>query len=175
MDLLLKREQNRNWRGRVVFRLWAKSELPDEERALLDRYNLDQAILLSVDDTSKLKWAFAIGLALFLFIAVGATVDTGNMAGGLFYGTVFGVGAGSIFYTQMRETIYVRDLLYGRQFKCMSIAELARKEAWLEDACVVLRQTLETAKHWDGVETNPIPVLEKAEAKQVVIRYAGDL
>lgn len=174
MDLLFKREQKPRNFGGVLFKLWAKSEFTEDERALLDRYNLDQAKLLTVDDNRKLKWAVAIGLVIFLFFVVVSVVDTGSMAGGLLYGGIFGFGAGFLFYTQMRETIYVKDLLYGRRFKCKSIADLARKEAWLENACVVLRQVLETAKNWDGVETNPIPVLEKEEAKQVVIKFSWD-
>ena len=76
------------------------------------------------------------------------------------------------YFNEKRETLFVKDLLYGRRFKCKSIGDLARKEAWIENACLILRQTLETAKHWDGVETNPIPVLEKEEAKKLVIQYA---
>jgi len=172
MDLLFKREQKIRNFGGILFRLWAKSEFTEDERALLDRYSLDQAKLLVADDTKQLKWAIGIGLLAFFFVGGWIGSGSGEPGAGLFAGTIAGIGAGFFYFTQRRETIYVKDLLYGRQFKCKSIADLARKEAWLEDACIVMRQVLETAKNWDGVETNPVPVLAKDEAKEVVIKFA---
>ncbi len=170
MDLLLKREQNRNWRGRVVFRLWAKAEMAEDERALIDRYNMDESCLLSDDDTGQLKWAIAIGLFIFSVIAAGSIADLRQPFEGIAVGAFLGVGAGYWYFNEKRETIWMRDLLYGRRFKCGSIIELAKKEAMLDSACIVVRQMLETAKHWDGVETRSVPVLPPDEAKEVVAR-----
>lgn len=172
MDLLLKREQDRNWRGRVVFRLWVKTEMDENERSLIDRYSLDQSCLLVGDDSRQLKWAVVIGLTVFLFIAIGAAMDTGNLFAGVGVGTLAGIGSGYLWLNEKRETIFMRDLLHSRRFKCRSIIELAKKEAMLEDACIALRQVLETAKHWDGVESRPVPVLPPEEAKEVVVRLA---
>lgn len=170
MDLLFKREQSYGFMGRIIFHLWAKSEFSEDERALLDRYKLDQARLLDADDWGALRWAAVVAVIAFFPIAGIAMAIFDSV--GLFLGMIGALGVGFWFYNERRETIFVKDLLYGRRFKCRSVADLARKEAWLEDACIVLRQVIETAKHWDGVETNPIPVLDKAEAKKVVIRYA---
>lgn len=170
MDLLFKREQSDGFMGRIIFHLWAKSEFSDDERALLDRYRLDQAQLLQADDWRALRWAVVVAIISFFLIGGIAMTLLGSLGLAL---AIIGAGVvGFWFFNEKRETIFVKDLLYGRRFKCRSVAELARKEAWLEDACIVLRQVIETAKNWDGVETNPIPILDKAEAKKVVIRYA---
>ena len=169
MDLLLKREQSKNIFGRVIFRLWVRSEMGEDERALIERYDLAESHVLQSDDSKAFKWAVGIG-----FVAAIST--------GLFLGAYFGdpksavlaipagIAVGYWWLNEKRETIFLRDLLYGRRFKCRSIVDLAKKEAMLEDSCVVLRQVLETAKHWDGVETRPVPVLSKEAAKEIVVR-----
>jgi len=172
MDLLLKREQNRNWRGRVVFRLWVKTEMAEDERALIDRYHLDESCLLESDDTGHLKWAIAIGLIVFLIVGAAIGAETRDPLAGVGSGAIAGVFAAYWWLNEKRETIWMRDLLYGRRFKCRSIIELAKKEAMLERTCIGLRQVLETAKHWDGVETRPVPVLPPEEAKEVVVRLS---
>ena len=170
MDLLLKREQNRNWRGRVVFRLWAKAEMAEDERALIDRYNMGGSCLIASDDFEHLKGAVAVGFVAFLVGGGLAGANTGEVLGGLAFGTIAGIAAGYWWLNEKRETIWMRDMLYGRRFKCNSIIELAKKEAMLDNACIALRQVVETAKHWDGVETRLVPVLPPEEAKEIVVR-----
>ena len=90
--------------------------------------------------------------------------------GSLFVTIVLG-GAGAYFYYhQKRETIFVKDLMHGRFFTCDSVIELARKEAWLQTIVAFLRQVMESAKHWDGTETHDVPVMDKDEAKQLIIQ-----
>ena len=81
-----------------------------------------------------------------------------------------GGGAGYWWFNEKRETIFVSDLLHGRHFSCPSVIELARKEAWLSTVTSFLRQVMESAKNWDGTETNEIDALPKAEAKLVMLR-----
>lgn len=170
MDLLLKREQNRNWRGRVVFRLWAKVEMSEDEHALIDRYDMDESCLIASDDLGHFKGAVAIGFIAFLAGGGLAGANSGEALVGLAFGVIAGVAAGYWWLNEKRETIWMRDLLHGRRFKCDSIIELAQKEAMLDNACVALRQVVETAKHWDGVETRPVPALPPEEAKEMVLR-----
>ena len=82
------------------------------------------------------------------------------------------LAAGYWWYNQRRETIYLKDLAHGRQFKCNSIINLIKKEAELEGIVGLVRQVLESAKHWDGTESIPIEALPKDEAKQYVLRVA---
>lgn len=171
MELLFKREQSKGLFGRVRFRMWAKAEFGEDEQALIDRYDFDKSLVLWGADWMLFNstfwiWLFSSALSGYL---VAAALDEG---GGFLAGPLIGALAAFWWFNERRQTIFMRDLIYGRQFKCSSVVDLARKESRLEDACMVLRQVLETAKHWDGVQANPIPALPKDEAKKIVIRYA---
>ncbi|MDG2001778.1 MAG: hypothetical protein P8J20_00445 [Novosphingobium sp.] len=169
MDLLLKREQTRNLTGRIVFRLWAKTEMGEDERALIDRYDIAESYLLVSDDFLHLKWAVILGLVTF-FVTGGIMVTLDAPEPGFVVALIAGVAVGYWWINEKRETIVMRDMLHGRRFKCRSVIDLAKKEAMLENACIFLRQVVETAKHWDGVETCPVPVLAKDEAKALIVR-----
>ena len=80
--------------------------------------------------------------------------------------------AAYMWINEKRETIMVQDLIHGRHFTCKSVVELAKKEAWLESACGVFRQVMESAKHWDGVERHTIEPLPKEQAKELILRAA---
>ena len=82
---------------------------------------------------------------------------------------LIGIACGYIYYTQKRETIYVKDLLHGRKFKCKSVIELARKEAFLESITNYFRQVVESAKHWDGQEARPITPMPPEDAKRFIL------
>jgi hypothetical protein len=85
-------------------------------------------------------------------------------------GLAGGAGAAYFYYDRNRESVFVRDLIHGRHFACDSIVDLARKEAWLASVVSVLRQIMESAKHWDGTETIPIEALSKEEAKYIALK-----
>ena len=172
MDLLLKREQTQNWRGKIVFHLWAKAEVSADEKALLVRYRMNKACLIAADDTEHFRGAIMVGLVAFLVGGFIGAFGTDEILGGLFFGIIAGFGTGYWWLNEKRETIWMRDLLHSRRFKCASIIELAKKEAALENTCAALRQVIETAKHWDGVETRPVSVLPPDEAKEVVLRLS---
>lgn len=168
MNLLFKREQTSGELTRVRFKLWGKIELDAEEQGLIDRYNLDDAMLIEVLQPDLLRKAIYVGIAA----TIGAAVILPFIFGG--FGAVLclaaGIGAGWWYANEKRETIYVRDLMHGRHFKCDSVVDLARKEAWLATVVSFLRQVMETAKHWDGTESQKIEPLPKDEARQVILR-----
>ena len=93
-----------------------------------------------------------------------------SLSAAVFFGLIAGAAAGYFYFDKNRETIFVSDLLHGRNFSCRSVIELARKEAWLETISAFLRQVMESAKHWDGTEAIPIAVLDKDVAKQIIIK-----
>lgn len=170
MDLLFKREQRKTASKRVSFKLWSKIELDETETAIVSKYNFDQAILIFADQPGLLRSAIFFGLLGLL---------PGLLLAGLFdlkgptalVVLLIPVIALSYWrYHQTRETIYVKDLLHGRNFSCGSVVELARKEAWLGVVVSFLRQVMESAKHWDGTERLPIEALPKDEARQVIIK-----
>ena len=167
MDLLFKREQTGGNLARVDFKLWGKLELDEEEQALIDRYGFDRAILIEVLQPDLLRRSVYVGIAATIGSAV-LLMRIGVLGFVLALGV--GVFAGWWYANEKRDTIYVRDLLHGRHFKCDSIVELARKEAWLTTIVSFLRQVMVSAKHWDGTERHAIEPLPKEEARQVILR-----
>ena len=168
MDLLFKREQTSGEVMRVRFKLWGKIELDVEEQALIDRYDLDKAMLIEVLQPDLLRKAIYVGIAA----TIGSAIILPFIIGGSAFVLCFaaGIGAGWWYANEKRETIYVRDLMHGRYFKCDSVVDLARKEAWLATVVSFLRQVMVSAKHWDGTESHKIEPLPKDEARQVILR-----
>ena len=167
MDLLFKREQSNATSGGVNFKLWGKIELDEDEKSIVSKYKFDQAILIFADQPGLLRKSIFIGAGA-LVAAMVLLYEMGVV--GALIALSAGIGAGYWWYHQKRETIYVKDLLHGRHFKCDSVIELARKEAWLGTIVSFLRQVMESAKHWDGTERHAVEPLPKEEARQVIIK-----
>ncbi|MBP6379870.1 MAG: hypothetical protein KA312_05580 [Sphingorhabdus sp.] len=170
MELLFKREQTTNQRLRVNFKLWGKLEVTEDERALINRYRFDEAVLIGSDDRHLLRSAVKLGAVVFVIAALLITYMLSSGTFGFLGGVAAGVGAGYWHMNEKRETIFVKDMLHGRNFTCDSVIELAKKEAWLEGACALFRQVMESAKHWDGVERHTIEPLPKDQAKELILR-----
>lgn len=169
MEILFKREQTTGQMSRVNFKLWGKLEVSADEQALINRYRFDEAVLIGSDDSELLRKAIRLGAIVFVITAALITYMA-NGTLGFFGGLAVGVGAGYWHMNEKRETIFVRDMLHGRNFTCDSVVELAKKEAWLEGAAAVFRQVMESAKHWDGVERHTIEPLPKEQAKELILR-----
>ena len=169
MKLLFKRNQTAGQVGKVKFQLWGKVELDEEETEIVRRYKFDNAILIEAIQPTLIRNAglIAIGVWALLF---GALVSGMGGTGAFLVAAIAGGGAGYFYFHQKRETIYVKDLIHGRYFTCVSIIELARKEAWLGVVTSFLRQVMESAKHWDGTETFDVEALPKDEAKLVMLK-----
>ncbi|SFG38162.1 hypothetical protein SAMN05518801_1212 [Novosphingobium sp. CF614] len=171
MELLFKREQTSGKMGRINFKLWGKLEVSEDEQALITRYRFDESVLIGSDDSELLRKSVKLGAIVFVIAALLLTY-MGGAAVGFWGGVAAGVGAGYWLMNEKRETIFVKDMLHGRNFTCESVVELAKKEAWLEGACGVFRQVMESAKHWDGVERHTIDPLPKEQAKDLILRAA---
>lgn len=168
MDLLFMREQTARQLRRVRFKLWGKIEPDAEELALIYRYDLEDAMLIEVLQPDLLRKAIYFGVrvaivALFILLFI-----VKHLA--FLLSPVVGICAVWWYVNEKRETIYVRDLLHGRHFKCDSVVDLARKEAWLTTVVGFLRQVMENAKNWDGIERHSIEPLPSYEARQVILR-----
>ncbi len=170
MELLFKREQTAGKLNRVAFKLWGKLEVTEDEQALIARYRFDEAILIGADDRHLLRGAIKIGVVVFVVAALLFTYLTSSGGFGVMLGIAAGGGAGYWHMNEKRETIFVKDMLQGRNFTCDSVVELAKKEAWLEGACSLFRQVMESAKQWDGVERHTIEPLPKDQAKELILR-----
>lgn len=169
MELQFRREQTAGKLARVNFKLWGKVELNEGEQALVTRYRFDEAVLIAVVQPNLMRQAVFVGIGAFII----ATMILAKIAGastGAMLGLLAGGGATYWWINEKRETIFVRDLLHGRNFTCDSVIELAKKEAFLTTTVSFLRQVMESAKHWDGIERHTIEPLPKDEARQVILR-----
>ncbi|WP_425417628.1 hypothetical protein [Oricola indica] len=168
MKILLKRAQTPGRFRSVVFKLWCKVDLEGDEQKIIDRYDFDQAVLVNTDQPSLMRMAIGAGIAAAVVLYFILNWILGSF--GTFLALAGGAFAGWFVFDRFRETIYVKDLLYGRDFRCWSIVELASKEQYLKGIVAYLRQVMESAKHWDGTETVDAPPLDPDLAKQIMIR-----
>ena len=128
---------------------------------------IETKILIEVEQLTLLRNAAIIGVAAFIAAYTLLWLIGLNYT---FLAIVLGGGGGYFYFHQMRETIFVKDIMHGRYFTCRSVIELAQKEAELERIVKILRQVMEAAKHWDGTETIEVPVLDKDAAKQLIVQ-----
>ena len=170
MQLLYNREQVSGARA-PKFKLMAKIELEEQERSIMAHYRLDKTLLIRQSDPELLKQtamvvaaAFFVGLAVFIAL-LGWTF-------GILLALAAAAGGGWFYWDKNREYIYVRDLLQGRHFTCRSVVDLAKKEAFLNDLTIILRQVMESARHWNSTQSQPIVVLPPDEAKRLIVRFA---
>ncbi|MGH1576492.1 hypothetical protein [Planktotalea sp.] len=178
MDLLFRRSQGRTAFGRPRFDLHAKLDITQEERDLIEKYKFTNTILIDVPEPELKRFCILIGFVVFLIaipiIAFNLWSAIGlGWIGVLVVAAILGIAAGFTYYHQKRETIKVVDLMLGRYFHCPSICELVRKESFLLNISQYLRQVMESAKHWDGVDRNEIYPLTPEEAKAVI--HSGPL
>lgn len=179
MNLLLNRDQKsaalfsliplRIGSG-VIFHLRAELELDDEENSLLKKYRFEKAPLVLSDPIEDLKQALrpALLLGVLSFIVFWFVFTFGAS---IVLSVVVVLVMTVVYFRALREQIIVRDLLDGgRTFRCDSIVELIKKEAYIEGVCQYLRQVLESAKHWHDREKVDIPPLDKDLAKQLVAK-----
>lgn len=179
MQLLLERSQSHarfglvplRVGGGVMFTLWAKAELTEEEAALVRRYSFEDALLVAADPIAVLKQSIRTSAILGVVLLLALWMLIGFLWA-IYIALLGFVILTAIYYNELREHIYVRDLIHGRRFRCFSIVALVQKEAYVTNICSYLRQVLETAKHWSGQEAVEVPQLDPAEAKQLVAREA---
>lgn len=169
MNILFKREQTAGKMLRVNFKLWSQIELDKDEQKIINRYRFDDAMLIEAFQPNLIRKSLFIGVGIFVVI-FGLIATNLNMSAGFILGILAGGGAGYWYFNENRETILVKDLIRGRYFKCDSVVDLARKEAWLSTVVSYLRQVMESAKHWDGTETIKVDPLPKDEARKVILK-----
>ncbi|MEM7241528.1 MAG: hypothetical protein AAF429_05035 [Pseudomonadota bacterium] len=167
MNLLFRRNQTNGYLLSVTFRLWGKIELDAEEQKLVRRYELYKAMVIEGEDPDDTSGAWLYGFVAaaivfgILYFSIGPNIGT-------FFGVIIGTLVGYWKFHKDRETIFVRDLMHGRYFSCTSINDLARKEKHLRGVCNMLKQTLESCKHWDGTESLSIKALPIKDAKDMI-------
>lgn len=169
MKLTFKRDQTSGKVGRVNFKLHAKIDPNSEEYDLIHKYKLADAVLIEGIQPELVRKCFILAAIVFVIAnIVLRMMFWGNWTMAL--AAVIGLGVGYFWYHENRETIFVKDLIHGRYFKCPSVIELAKKEAWLKSTCSVLRQVMESAKNWGDSESFELEALSPEEAKYAMIK-----
>jgi len=168
MNILFHRTQASGNFGRVNFKLFAQVELDEEEKALVKRYHFDEAVLIAELQPTLIRNTGIVG-ALSFFVSFSIFFWMASFGMALFVALLVGIGAGWWFLNEKRETIFMRDLMNGRHFKCTSVIDLAKKEAWLGNVVATLRQVMVSAKNWDGPEKHEVEPLPPEIAKEMVL------
>ena len=170
MNILFKREQTSGRVLKVMFKLWCKLELTETEQAVVKRYKFDNAILISEIQPKLLRNSTLLGL--FAGIVAFVVLDIiFPQSFAQFLALLAAGGAGYWYFHNNRETIYVKDLLHGRNFACDTVIDLVKQEGRLSDMSYLFRQVMESAKHWDDVQSSEIEVLSNDEAKLIIRRF----
>lgn len=137
---------------------------------------MKSAVLISRPQPGLLQLSILIGVVVFLVLGPIWTFALPRAYSiglpwpiQLLLSLAVSAGAAYAFFNEKRETIMVSDLLVGRTFKCKSVIELARKEAYLQTITEYFRQVLESAKHWGDAESIEIHPLDRDEAKRRIL------
>ena len=164
MDLLFKRAQTAGqWRP-VVFELNGQIVLTAEEQLLVQKYRMNDAVLIEGLNAGLLRRTAWRTVGVFFLCAIIISNLISHTSFALTLSALAAFCFAFWYINENRETIFVKDLIHGRWFKCGSVVELAQKEAWLEHICATFRQVLEAAKHWDGTERHTIEALPREQA-----------
>lgn len=169
MKILMRHEQTKGLFRSVRFKLWGKIELEGDEHKIIERYDFDQAALIIEHIEGLLKWAIITGIVAIapaFFIWAGFL----GRAIGTPLAILTGAFVGWFVYDRFRETVYVKDLLHGRHFRCRSIIEVSVQEERLKQMLAFLRSVMESAKHWGGTETTDVPPLDPEAAKRIMLK-----
>lgn len=169
MEILFNRKQTTGRFAQVQFKLWCKIELDENETNILRRYRFDSAMLIASWQPLLLRQSLLVGLAAAALVGTIMYLKF-SLALSIVGALVVGGGSAYWFFHERRETIFVRDLLHGRNFTCGSVIELARKEAWLNTIVAYLRHVMESARHWNGTEARKIEALPPEEARRVILK-----
>jgi hypothetical protein len=170
MTLLFKRHQKIVLMGRIKFQLWAKFDLTPEEKSLIDKYQADKAVVSFGDPVTAIRnWRRALigGAILGIFIGF-IYIAVIGLWGSLPF-TLIAMGACVyLIHHQIREVIFVSDIINGRHFICDSVITLIEKENLLFDTAGKFVRFLEEMKNWGGaaiitVEPDKTPKVDFVE------------
>ena len=185
MKALYERTQSRiqlsNGIGRTTFKLKVRVQLPEDQTHHVNRYNLRDAIIIDSHQPDLVRVSILVGflcalfgfLLAFIFAMATFNYQLSRTIGPLMFAcgssALLGVLGSFGYYHFRRKTIYFRDLLAGRTFRCRSVVDLVEKEAWMERMLSYLRHVIEASKNWGDVEIKEIEALPPEEANKAIL------
>lgn len=173
MKVLMRHQQTRGLFRSVRFKLWGKIELEGDELKIIKRYDFDEAALIIHHIDGLLKWSLIAGLL---------TLPVTFLTWSYYFGRSIGIPMSVVtsafiawfVYDRFRETVYVKDLLHGRNFRCKSIIDISVKEEQLRQMLAYLRAVMESAKNWGGTQTTDVPPLDPETSKRIMLKHFVD-
>lgn len=171
MKIIFKRTQFQSLiLRRTRFRLWCELELEGDEDKLIRHYRFDHAILTYTFIENLLRNAIIVGAIAIVpsFFLYGYWL---GREAGAWLAVLTGIGAGWLYYDFWRETIYISDLLHGRDFRCWTVTALAWKEDELKKLVGYFRNVLETARNWGGGDVVEVPLFDEEMARKVIVKH----
>ena len=139
MLLKIKRSQKSSMLGKAVFGLSFRADISQEERALIDKYNLGGTIVYCSE-------AFQKNAAIASTMGQGATTIKEQGLGLL-------VGMKSLASAVLFNLkVTVNDLIHGKRVEMKDLQELLSAEEQIVQACNNLKAYLTAAQGFDGRE-----------------------
>jgi hypothetical protein len=133
MNLLFKRGQADAMTGKVTFKLWAKTELDDDEMHIVQRYRFDNAVLINIDQPDLFRAAVRRRHCnAFASLLISVLWTTGMPLPLLIRRRSPARLPAIIYYDkQTRKRPWSPTSSAGATFTCDSVVDIARKEAWV--------------------------------------------
>src|SRR3954447_13296660 len=154
------------------FRINVRLVLNEQEKHLLVVYSLKDVALTEGDMRRDLIRSALIAVPLAIILTFMTL---------FFRTTIFGLNVGTfmsilfvtffLVYMQIREAVFVEDLLTGRDFKARSLINLLDKEHRIRKMSAVFQTILEQAETWDQpevIDLTPEPLLSLLENENAV-------
>jgi hypothetical protein len=154
------------------FRINVRLVLNEQEKHLLVVYSLRDVALTEGDMRRDLIRSALIAVPLAIILTFMTLI---------FRTTIFGLNIGTfmsilfvtffLVYMQIREAVFVEDLLTGRDFKARSLINLLDKEYRIRKMSAVFQTVLDQAETWDQpevIDLSPEPLLSLLENENAV-------
>ena len=135
-----------------VFFLRVRADLEGNEKVLIEKYRVRDALLYERDREQNVRTTFRWCIGIFVGLSVLLQISGSGFVNGLVSGAIIAVIAFPIIYRQIREYIYIRDVIGGKVFLCRSVVALMEKEELIKKLSFGFRQLLEDMKNWGGEE-----------------------
>lgn len=170
MRLLIQRRQKSTPFGRIRFYLSTRLELDEEERKLVAKYDVRDAIVFLGDlrrdviraAVGAVLLTAAVVIAMFVLITFSGRILGLSMDVTVQFLLAIFVVLWIVVYRKIKETVTIADLINGRAFKCRSVFDIQDVEKLLRKVAFVIAQLLEDMKNWGGREVVPVaPLIER--------------
>ena len=128
MKLKIKRSQKSGMMSsKITFQLHAQTDLTPEENGYVKKYKMGREVLYSKEKVDASEVGYS-------------ALDAAKSIGRTFAAMALNI------------TITADDLVNGKTIECKDIIEMRAAEEQLKEACLIFKEILESAAHFEGEE-----------------------